>query len=69
MHVFPQAASREEEDQSRMTVEVYKAQIADLSRKAAALEKVFKHYRCPAKNKANHHCMTRMVTCSISWST
>lgn len=47
MAVFPQAGSREEEGQSGMRVEVCKAQIADLSRKAAALEKVFKHYKCP----------------------
>ena len=46
-YMFLQAASREEEGQSGMTVNVYKAQIADLSRKAATLEKVFKHYKCP----------------------
>ena len=46
-YMFLQAVSREEEGQSGMTVDVYKAQIADLSRKAATLKKVFKHYKWP----------------------
>ena len=66
---FQQTVASVEEGQSGMTVEVYKAQIADLSMRAASLEKVLKHYRCFKACDMYYSCMiiiaplhmTRMV--------